>query len=154
MKKTSLVNTSIEYNPERNNLIQLNYRYASQAYIDQNLGRSANAYNQDIKQLGLVVAWEVTDNWAVVGKYYQDLALKKPVEQYLGVQYNSCCWAVGVGARRHVTSRQNQGQDEVLYDNSIGVTFELRGLGTNDHQSGIQDMLKKGKLPYIKAYSL
>ncbi|MCX2962394.1 LPS assembly protein LptD [Rodentibacter caecimuris] len=154
LKKTSLVNTSIEYNPERNNLIQLNYRYASQAYIDQNLGRSANAYNQDIKQLGLVVAWEVTDNWAVVGKYYQDLALKKPVEQYLGVQYNSCCWAVGVGARRHVTSRQNQGQDEVLYDNSIGVTFELRGLGTNDHQSGIQDMLKKGKLPYIKAYSL
>ncbi|OOF79294.1 LPS assembly protein LptD [Rodentibacter caecimuris] len=154
LKKTSLVNTSIEYNPERNNLIQLNYRYASQAYIDQNLGRSANAYNQDIKQLGLVAAWEVTDNWAVVGKYYQDLALKKPVEQYLGVQYNSCCWAVGVGARRHVTSRQNQGQDEVLYDNSIGVTFELRGLGTNDHQSGIQDMLKKGKLPYIKAYSL
>ncbi|OOF55029.1 LPS assembly protein LptD [Rodentibacter genomosp. 2] len=154
LKKTSLVNTSIEYNPELNNLIQLNYRYASQAYIDQNLGRSANAYNQDIKQLGLVAAWEVTDNWAVVGKYYQDLALKKPVEQYLGVQYNSCCWAIGVGARRHVTSRQNQGQNEVLYDNSIGVTFELRGLGTNDHQSGIQDMLKKGKLPYIKAYSL
>ncbi|OOF66474.1 LPS assembly protein LptD [Rodentibacter sp. Ppn85] len=154
LKKTSLVNTSIEYNPERNNLIQLNYRYASQAYIDQNLGRSANAYNQDIKQLGLVAAWEVTDNWAVVGKYYQDLALKKPVEQYLGVQYNSCCWAIGVGARRYVTSRQNQGQDEVLYDNSIGVIFELRGLGTNDHQSGIQDMLKKGKLPYIKAYSL
>ncbi|OOF53696.1 LPS assembly protein LptD [Rodentibacter genomosp. 2] len=154
LKKTSLANTSIEYNPERNNLIQLNYRYASQAYIDQNLGRSANAYNQDIKQLGLVAAWEVTDNWVVVGKYYQDLALKKPVEQYLGVQYNSCCWAIGVGARRYVTNRQNQKQDEVLYDNSIGVTFELRGLGNSDHQSGIQDMLEKGKLPYIKAYSL
>ncbi|OOF43073.1 LPS assembly protein LptD [Rodentibacter rarus] len=154
LKKTSLANTSIEYNPERNNLIQFNYRYASQAYIDQNLGRSANAYNQDIKQLGLVAAWEVTDNWAVVGKYYQDLALKKTVEQYFGVQYNSCCWAVGVGARRYVTSRPNQDPDEVVYDNSIGVTFELRGLGTNDHQSGIQDMLEKGKLPYIKAYSL
>ncbi|OOF51510.1 LPS assembly protein LptD [Rodentibacter genomosp. 1] len=154
LNKTSLANTSVEYNPIKNNLIQLNYRYASQAYIDQNLGRSANAYNQDIKQLGLVAAWEMTDNWAVVGKYYQDLALKKPVEQYLGVQYNSCCWAVGVGARRYVTNRQNQGQDDVVYDHSIGVTFELRGLGTNDHQSGIQEMLKKGKLPYIKAYSL
>lgn len=154
LNKASLANTSIEYNPAKNNLIQLNYRYASQAYIDQNLGRSANAYNQDIKQLGLVAAWEVTDNWAVVGKYYQDLALKKPVEQYLGVQYNSCCWAIGVGARRYVTSKQNQGTNEVVYDNSIGVTFELRGLGTNDHQSGIQEMLEKGKLPYIKAYSL
>ncbi len=154
LKKTSLANTSIEYNPARNNLIQLNYRYASQAYIDQNLGRSSNAYNQDIRQLGMVAAWEVTDNWAVVGKYYQDLALKKPVEQYIGVQYNSCCWAIGVGARRYVTSRQNQRQDEVVYDNSIGVTFELRGLGNNDHQSDIQEMLEKGKLPYIKAYSL
>ncbi|BFU60636.1 LPS-assembly protein LptD [Rodentibacter sp. JRC1] len=154
LKKTSLANTGIEYNPARNNLIQLNYRYASQAYIDQNLGRSLNAYNQDIKQLGVVAAWEVSDNWAIVGKYYQDLALKKPVEQYIGVQYNSCCWAVGISARRYVTSRQNQKQDDIVYDHSIGVTFELRGLGNNDHQSGIQEMLEKGKLPYIKAYSL
>ena len=71
-----------------------------------------------------------------------------------GVQYNSCCWSVGVGARRYVTSRQNQRDDQVIYDNSIGVTFELRGLGENDHQSGIEDMLKKGKLPYIQAFSL
>ena len=154
LKKTSLANSSIEYNPKKNNLIQLNYRYASRDYIDQNLGRSANAYNQDIQQLGLVAAWEVTDNWALVGKYYQDLALKKPVEQYVGVQYNSCCWAIGVGARRYVTSHQNQRQNQVVYDNSVGITFELRGLGNNDHQSGIQEMLKKGKLPYIKAFSL
>ena len=42
----------------------------------------------------------------------------------------------------------------MVYDNSVGITFELRGLGNNDHQSGIQEMLKKGKLPYIKAFSL
>ena len=151
---TSLANTSLEYNPSKNNLIQFNYRYASQAYIDQNLGSSLNAYGQDIQQIGIVAAWEITDNWAVVGKYYQDLALKKPVEQYLGLQYNACCWAVGVGGRRYVTDRQNQQRDEVLYNNSIGITLELRGLGENDHQTGIEDMLKKGKLPYIQAFSL
>lgn len=153
-RHAALANSSIEFNPSKNNLIQLNYRYASKDYINQNLGASANRYNQDIKQIGLVAAWEVNDNWAVVGKYYQDIALKKPVEQYLGVQYNSCCWSVGVGARRYVTSRQNQQPNEVLYDNSFGFTFELRGLGNNDHQSGIQEMLRKGKLPYIQAYSL
>ncbi|WP_314722092.1 LPS assembly protein LptD [Haemophilus pittmaniae] len=153
-RHAALANSSIEFNPSKNNLIQLNYRYASKDYINQNLGASANRYNQDIKQIGLVAAWDVNDNWAVVGKYYQDIALKKPVEQYLGVQYNSCCWSVGVGARRYVTSRQNQQPNEVLYDNSFGFTFELRGLGNNDHQSGIQEMLRKGKLPYIQAYSL
>lgn len=61
------------------------------------MGKSANAYQQDIQQVGLVVGWEIANNWAVVGRYYQDLALQKPVEQYLGVQYNSCCWAASVG---------------------------------------------------------
>ena len=60
----------------KNNLIQLNYRYASKEYINQNLGASANRYQQDIKQVGVVAAWEVSDNWALVGKYYQDIALK------------------------------------------------------------------------------
>ena len=154
LDKASLANSSLEFNPMKNNLIQLNYRYASKEYINQNLGASANRYQQDIKQVGVVAAWEVSDNWTLVGKHYQDIALKKPVEQYVGVQYNSCCWSVGVGARRYVTSRQNQRDDQVIYDNSIGVTFELRGLGENDHQSGIEDMLKKGKLPYIQAFSL
>ncbi|OOF71506.1 LPS assembly protein LptD [Rodentibacter caecimuris] len=150
----SIINTTLEWNPEKDNLIQLNYRYASQEYIDQNLGRSANRYGQDIKQIGITAAWELVDNWAIVGRHYQDLALKKPVEQYLGIQYNSCCWAVGIGARRYVTSRANQQADEILYNHSIGVTFELRGLGNNDHQNGIKEMLEKGKLPYIKAFSL
>ena len=51
----------------KNNLIQLNYRYASKEYINQNLGASANRYQQDIKQVGVVAAWEVSDNWTLVG---------------------------------------------------------------------------------------
>ncbi|MDU7785758.1 MAG: LPS assembly protein LptD, partial [Aggregatibacter aphrophilus] len=153
LKQVSLGNTGLEFNPTKNNIVQLNYRYVSKEYINQNLTSNANRYNQDINQLGLQLGWELTDNWAVVGRYYQDLALKKPVEQYLGVQYNTCCWSVGVGARRYVTSRQNQRNDEIFYDNSVGVTLELRGF-SNDHKSGIEEMMKQGKLPYLKAFSL
>ena len=153
IKQVSLGNTGLEFNPTKNNIVQLNYRYVSKEYINQNLTSNANRYNQDINQLGLQLGWELTDNWAVVGRYYQDLALKKPVEQYLGVQYNTCCWSIGVGARRYVTSRQNQRNDEIFYDNSVGVTLELRGFG-NDHKSGIEEMMKQGKLPYLKAFSL
>jgi len=155
---TSLMNSTLEYNPERNNLVQLNYRYASKEYINQNLTSSVNRYNQDIQQVGAVVAWEVADNWAVVGRYYHDVALNKPVEQYAGVQYNSCCWAVGVGVRRYLVNenakRQYSGEKDTLYDHGIGVTFELRGLGGNDHRSGIVRMLDKGMLPYIKSPEL
>lgn len=151
--QVSLANTGIEYNPTKNNVVQLNYRYASKEYINQNLTAEANRYNQDIKQLGVQVSWELSDHWAIAGRYYQDLALKKPVEQYLGVQYNTCCWSVGVGARRYVTSRQNQKNDDIFYDHGIGVTFELRGF-SHDHKTGIENMMKKGKLPYLQAFSL
>lgn len=151
--QVSLANTGIEYNPTKNNMVQLNYRYASKEYINQNLTAEANRYNQDIKQLGVQVGWELSDHWAIAGRYYQDLALKKPVEQYLGVQYNTCCWSVGVGARRYVTSRQNQKNDDIFYDHGVGVTFELRGF-SHDHKTGIENMMKKGKLPYLQAFSL
>ena len=151
--QVSLANTGIEYNPTKNNVVQLNYRYASKEYINQNLTAEANRYNQDIKQLGVQVGWELSDHWAIAGRYYQDLALKNPVEQYLGVQYNTCCWSVGVGARRYVTSRQNQKNDDIFYDHGIGVTFELRGF-SHDHKTGIENMMKKGKLPYLQAFSL
>ena len=151
--QVSLANTGIEYNPTKNNVVQLNYRYASKEYINQNLTAEANRYNQDIKQLGVQVGWELSDHWAIAGRYYQDLALKKPVEQYLGVQYNTCCWSIGVGARRYVTSRQNQKNDDIFYDHGIGVTFELRGF-SHDHKTGIENMMKKGKLPYLQAFSL
>ena len=55
----------------------LNYRYASKEYINQNLGASANRYQQDIKQVGVVAAWEVSDNWTLVGKHYQDINVEK-----------------------------------------------------------------------------
>ena len=153
LEQISLANTGIEFNPTNHNVIQLNYRYVSREYIDQNLTSNAQGYNQDINQLGIQFGWELTDNWAIVGRYYQDLSLQKPVEQYLGLQYNTCCWSVGVGARRYVTSRQNQRNDDIFYDNAIGVTFELRGFG-NDHQSGIENMMRRGKLPYLQAFSL
>ncbi|MDO4626647.1 MAG: LPS assembly protein LptD [Pasteurellaceae bacterium] len=158
LNQVSLANTSVEFNPSGNNLVQLNYRYASQAYIDQNLTSSVNRYAQDIKQLGVTAAWEVSDNWSVVGRYYHDIALNKAVEQYVGVKYNSCCWSVGVTARRYLVSesanRKYSGNKDTLYDHSIGFTVELRGLGGNDHHNGIVKMLDKGMLPYVSNFSL
>ena len=156
LNETALANMVLEYNPSGNNLVQLNYRYASQDYIDQNLQNGANRYNQDIKQIGGTVAWDIDDNWAVIGRYYHDVALNKPVEQYGGIQYNTCCWSVGVGARRYLTSSNSNSSNDnnqVFYDNSFSINFEIRGLGSN-YSSGLRSMLNKGMLPYVKPFSL
>lgn len=156
LDETSLANSTLQYNPDGNNIIQLSYRYASEAYIDQNLTESANRYNQDIKQLGMTIGWELNDNWAVIGRYYHDIALNKPIEQYAGIQYNTCCWSASVGYRRYATSKDNQQyqyDNEVFYDNSLTFMVELRGLG-GSHNSGISRMLGKGLIPYADPFDL
>lgn len=153
LDETSLANVSLQYKPKEESVIQLNYRYASRNYIDQNL--SSNQYGQDIKQLGAVLGWELTDTIAVVASHYQDIALKKPVESQLAFNYNSCCWSASVYTARRLTSTPNGKPDtlrDLYYDNRFGVNFELRFGGS--YGSGIGKMLRRGMIPYTEAFNI
>ncbi|MFC0322494.1 LPS assembly protein LptD [Gallibacterium melopsittaci] len=156
LKETSLMNTAVEYRPSAENLIQLSYRYVSEKYIDQNLTGS-NIYDQNIRQIGIATAWQLNDNWAIVGHAYHDISLNKPVEQYIGVEYRTCCWRVNVGARRYLTAPKEEQQytsrEDVFYTNSFGINFELSGLG-NRHGSSVSKMLSTGIIPYSDPFSL
>ena len=153
LDKTSLANSSLQYKPSRDKVAQLNYRYASQDYINQNL--STNRYGQDIKQIGAVVGWELTDKVAVMASHYQDIALKKPVESQFSINYNTCCWSANMYVARQLTSTPTGASDTIrdfYYDNKFGINFELR-FGTN-YSSGVPKMLKKGLLPYTEPYGI
>ncbi|MDH2997504.1 LPS assembly protein LptD [Pasteurellaceae bacterium LFhippo2] len=154
LSETSLANMALQYKPKDNHLIQLNYRYASKNYIDQNL--SSNLYGQDIKQIGAVVGWEVTDNVSMMVSHYHDLALKKPVESQLGITYNTCCWSVNLYTARRLTNlptgKTYKDLRDVYYDNRFGVNFELR-FG-NNYSSGVSKMLKRGNIPYTEAFNI
>lgn len=151
LKETSLLNTAIEYRPAAENLVQLSYRYVSEKYIDQNLTNS-NIYNQKISQIGMTTAWQINDNWAVVGHVYHDLDMHKAVEQYLGVEYRTCCWKANIGARRYLVA-PNERETIPVYNNSFGVNFEISGL-SNRHGSSISKMLDVGIIPYTDPFSL
>lgn len=153
LNKTALANTSLQFKPSKNKVAQLNYRYVSRNYIDQNL--NSNRYGQNIKQLGAVFGWEVTDNIAVMVSHYRDLALKKGVESQLGLTYNTCCWSASFyTARRLVATPTGKpdGIKDFYYDNRFGINFELR-FG-NSYNSGVSRMLKKGIIPYTETFNI
>ncbi len=153
LNETSLANMSLQFKPKENHVVQLNYRYASKNYIDQNL--SSNRYGQDIKQIGMVAGWELTDKVSMMVSHYHDMALKKPVESQLGITYNTCCWSANVYAARYLTSTPTGKSDTIndfYYDNKFGINFELR-FG-NSYNSGVSKMLKKGKIPYTEAFNI
>lgn len=156
LNQTALTNMALQFKPTDNNVAQLSYRFASKEYINQNLQAGGNKYNQDIKQVGGVVGWEVSDNVAVMLGHYYDLALKKPVESKVSLTYNTCCWSTTLYAARQLTSTPSSATrdtiNDLFYDNRFGINFELR-FGSN-YSSGINKMLKKGLIPYADAFNI
>ncbi len=67
--------------------------------------------------------YPVTPTWSTVGRYYYSLVDHKPLEIIGGMQWDSCCLAVRVLARRYVRNREGE------LGNQIGVEFVLKGLG-------------------------
>ncbi|MGP3590410.1 LPS assembly protein LptD [Vagococcus sp. WN89Y] len=138
--------SSLEYRRDEDRLVQLNYRYASPQYIQATLPNFATSerYKEGISQVGTVASWPIADRWSVVGAYYFDTNTRKPADQMVGLQYNSCCYAIRVGYERKINGWED---DQSKYDKVIGFNIELRGLSSN-YGLGTQQMLRSNILPY------
>lgn len=143
--------SAIEYRQDDERLVQLTYRYASPEYIQATLPTysTAEQYRNGISQVGATASWPIVDRWSVVGAYYFDTNTHSPADQMLGVQYNSCCYAIRVGYERKLNGWDYNGSTggQSKYDNSIGFNIELRGLSSN-YGLGTQQMLRSNIMPY------
>ncbi|MGX9834539.1 LPS assembly protein LptD [Enterobacter dykesii] len=142
---------AIEYRRDEDRMVQLTYRYASPEYIQATLPSYAGSepYKDGISQVGGAASWPIADRWSIVGAYYFDTNANKPADQMVGLQYNSCCYALRVGYERKLNG-WNSENNQSKYDNVIGFNFELRGLSSN-YGLGTQKMLRSNILPYSSA---
>ncbi|WP_395305382.1 LPS assembly protein LptD [Enterobacter sp. ECC-019] len=148
---------AIEYRRDEDRMIQVSYRYASPEYIQATLPKSNDQnsinywklpqYADGISQVGAAASWPIADRWSIVGAYYFDTNANKAADQMVGLQYNSCCYALRVGYERKLNGWEN---NQSKYDNVIGFNFELRGLSSN-YGLGTQKMLRSNILPYSSA---
>ena len=144
--------SSIEYRRDENRMLQLNYRYASSEYIQATLPSyysTAEQYKNGISQVGAVASFPIADRWSIVGAYYFDTNVNKEADSMLGLQYNSCCYAIRFGYERKLNGWDNT-QQHAVYDNTIGFNIELRGLSSN-YGLGTNQMLRSNILPYQSA---
>ena len=142
-------NSSIEYRRDENRMLQLNYRYASPEYIQATLPSyysTADQYKNGISQVGAVASFPIAERWSIVGAYYFDTNVNKEADSMLGLQYNSCCYAIRFGYERKLNGWDDK-QQHAIYDNTIGFNIELRGLSSN-YGLGTNQMLRSNILPY------
>lgn len=150
-------NAVTEYRFDADRLVQLNYRFVDRDYIQATFRRDETeqswglpAYQKGISQIGTVVSWPLSEQWGFVGSYYYDTKQQQPASQLVGLQYNTCCWAVNLGYERKIIGWQTD-KFSSEYDNKWSVNVELRGLN-NNHSLGSQKMLQSGILPYQRAF--
>ncbi|PKE32647.1 LPS assembly protein LptD [Rahnella sp. AA] len=151
LDSVALADTVLEYRADSERMVQLSYRYASPEYIQATLPDVTNpGYQDGISQVGGIASWPIADRWAIVGAYYYDTKAQQTADQLIGLQYNTCCWAINVGYERKITNYDTT-KSESKYDNKIGFNIELRGLG-NNQTLGTKEMLASGILPYQRAF--
>jgi LPS-assembly protein len=138
-------NASLDYRDSENTLVQLNHRY------------SRAVSGLEIQQLGVLGTVPLAKNWQLVASYYRDVTNSRMIDANFGVQYESCCWAIRLVARRHILANLDTNIDNALLfgelDSSLSLQFVLKGFG-DKAGFGVSDMLSNGIFGYRRPYLL
>ena len=104
---TRLAQFRVQYQPAPNRVVNLAYRYRPDLLED----------------LAFSVGWPLSDRWSFVSALEYSLRDKAAVDSVLGVQYESCCWAIRLSASEQVSRRDGS------TDSAIRLQVEFKGLG-------------------------
>jgi len=132
-----------------NTFAQLSYRYL--AFSDD----SEFSIDEDevVNQLGSKVNWSINSQWTAFASYYHDLEYNQPFETIIGLQYQSCCWAIGITYDEHMLAYYGDLDDireESETEQTFKLTIELMGLGGVGFSSGDQGLFDYGRPFYLQ----
>ena len=114
----------LQYRPARNKILNLSYRFR----------------RDSLEQGDLSWSWPIGSQWNFVGRYKYSLRDKKALEEFFGIEYESCCWGLRVVSRRHISTRDG------TQDTSIGLQLVLKGFSSVG--TAADKMLERGILGY------
>jgi LPS-assembly protein len=66
--------------------------------------------------------WKLSSRWQVNAHHLYDMRDKHIVENLFGVNYESCCWSLGLSAKERFLTTSNT-------DKGIYLLLTLKGLG-------------------------
>ena len=113
-----------QYRPSSNKILNLAYRFR----------------RDSIEQGDLSWSWPVGSNWNVVGRYNFSFRDDQALEQFVGIEYESCCWGLRLVSRRHISTRDG------TQDSSIGLQLVLKGMASVG--TAADKILERGILGY------
>lgn len=116
----------LQYQPEAGKVVNLAYRFREDS----------------LEQADFSWAWPITRRWNVVGRYNYSLRDQTTLERFVGLEYESCCWAARIVSRRYISRRDGTS------DSSVAIQLELKGLTSVGDPA--DKRLERGILGYRK----
>jgi LPS-assembly protein len=109
--------------PRPNTLSQknLSIHYAKQGFA-ANIGYFFT--EQELEQALISAAYPLNSRWALFAKVHRSLMFEKPVENLLGLAYESCCWGI------KILASQTSDVDFLVTENRLYFELTLKGLGS------------------------
>ncbi len=114
----------LQYRPATNKIFNLSYRFR----------------RDSLEQGDVSWSWPITSQWNFVGRYKYSFREEEALEEFFGVEYESCCWGLRLVSRRHISTRDG------TRDSSIGLQLVLKGLSSVG--TAADRMLERGILGY------
>lgn len=122
-----------------NDWTELGYAGATWHYRDRGLARLGYRYRRgQLEQVDVAGLIPLNANWRLIARWNQSLRDDQLLEAFGGIEYESCCYAVRVLARRYVRSFEGE------LNNGIMFELELKGLGSLGRRT--EDFLSRAML--------
>jgi LPS-assembly protein len=121
---TARAETRFEYRPKEDRLFGFGYRYRPGL----------------LEQGDLSFVWPAADRWRIIGRYSYSFLEEEPLEQFVGWEYEACCWRFRMVGRRYVSRSTGEA------DSAISIQLELKGLSQS--QRTAEELLDRGILGY------
>ena len=121
---TARTETRLEFRPKDDRLFGIGYRYRRDA----------------LEQGDVSLVWPIAERWRVIGRYSYSFLDKERLEDFIGWEYEACCWRLRVVNRNYVSRRTGE------TDNSISIALELKGL--SQRVTSPDALLDRGILGY------
>jgi LPS-assembly protein len=115
------VNARLVHDQEESSFTQKNL---SVNYARQGIAANFEYFftDQVLEQVALSTALPVGNHWALIAKVHQSLKFEEPVQNLLGMAYESCCWGI------KILASETNDADFLVIDRAIYFEITFKGL--------------------------
>lgn len=113
---------SAQWTPDERRLTRTNFGIYYNDQAGKNLGLTYRYRQGLLEQADVSGALPVFDQWRISARWRYSLPEHQTLESVMGVEYDTCCWAVRTSYRRFI--RNSAGE----YDSGVYLQLELKGL--------------------------